>query len=151
MCEGYRVKTDGQEVGRLRVVSWNVGTMTGKAMETTDVLRGRKVDIACIQEVKWNIESEECGPWLHTFFYHGDTSNRNGVWIILREERTKDILEIIRINDRIILLKLACPNTKEVITIISAYAPRHHNKDSPSWKKTNFTSNWRQRPDKTRR
>ena len=32
------------------------------------------------------IESEECEPWLHTFFYHGDTSNRNGVGIILREE-----------------------------------------------------------------
>ena len=57
-------------------------------------------------------------------FYHGDTSNRNGVGIILQEERTKDILEISRISDRIILLKLACPNTKEVTTIISAYAPQ---------------------------
>ena len=52
------------------------------------------------------------------FFYHGDTSDRNGVRIILREERTKDILEISRISDRIILLKLACPNTNEVTTII---------------------------------
>ena len=50
--------------------------------------------------------------------------NRNGVGLILREERTKDILEISRISDRIILLKLACPNTKEVTTIISAYAPQ---------------------------
>ena len=50
-------------------------------------------------------------------FYHG-------VGIILQEERTKDILEISRISDRIILLKLACPNTKEVTTIISAYAPQ---------------------------
>ena len=64
------------------------------------------------------IESKECGPWLQTFFYHGDTSDRNGVRIILREERTKDILEISRISDRIILLKLACPNTNEVTTII---------------------------------
>ena len=46
------------------------------------------------------------------------------VGIILREERTKDTLEISRIRDRIILLKLACPNTKEVTTIISAYAPQ---------------------------
>ena len=44
-----------KQVGRLRVVSWNVGTMTGKAMEIADVLRRRKVDIACagLQEVKW--------------------------------------------------------------------------------------------------
>ena len=55
MCKGYRVKTDGRgkQVGRLRVGSWKVGTMTGKAMEIADVLRRRKVDIACVQEVKW--------------------------------------------------------------------------------------------------
>ena len=58
------------------------------------------------------------------FFYHGDTSNRNGGGLILREERTKDILEISRLSDRIILLKLACPNTKKVTTIISVYAPQ---------------------------
>ena len=94
------------------------------------------------------IESEECGPCLQTFFYHGDTCNRNGVGLILREERTKDILEISRINDRIILLKLACPNTKEVTTIISAYAPQQ---GLPELEKTNFKSNWKQRPDKQRR
>ena len=79
------------------------------------------------------------------FFYHGDTSNINGVWIILREERTKDILEISRITDMIIpLLKLACPNTKEVKTIISAYAPQQ---GLSELNKTNFTRNWRQQPD----
>ena len=42
-----------KQVGRLRVVLWNVGTMTGKAIEIADALRRRKVDIACVQEVKW--------------------------------------------------------------------------------------------------
>ena len=44
-----------KQVGRLRVVSWNVGTMTGKVIEIADVLRRRKVDIACVQEVKWKV------------------------------------------------------------------------------------------------
>ena len=113
-----------KQVGRLRVVSWNVGTMTGKAMEIADVLRRRKVDIACVQEVKWKGSKARNMGHGYKLFYHGDTSNRNGVGIILQEERTKDILEISRISDRIILLKLACPNTKEVTTIISAYAPQ---------------------------
>ena len=39
-----------KQVGRLRVVSWNVGTMTGHAVEIADVLRRRKVDIACVLE-----------------------------------------------------------------------------------------------------
>ena len=113
-----------KQVGRLRVVSWNVGTMTGKAMEIADVLRRRKVDITCVQEVKLKGSKARNVGHGYNFFYHGDTSNRNGVGIILREERTNDILEISRISDRIILLKLACPNTKEVTTIISAYAPQ---------------------------
>ena len=115
-----------KQVGRLRVVSWNVGTMTGKAMEIVDVLRRRKVDIACVQEVKWKGSKAMNVGHGYKVFYHGDTSNRNGVGIEekRREERTKDILDISRISDMIILLKLACPNTKEVTTIISAYAPQ---------------------------
>ena len=86
-------------------------------MEIADVLRRRKVDIACGQEVKWEGSKARNVGHGYTLFYHEDTSNRNGVGIILREERTKDILEIIRISDRIILRKLARPNTKEVTTI----------------------------------
>ena len=92
-------------------------------MEIADVLRRRKVDIACVQEVKWKVSKARNVGHGYKLFYHGDTSN-SGVGIILREERTKDILAISRISDRIILFKLACPNTKEVTTIISAYAPQ---------------------------
>ena len=91
-------------------------------MEITDVLRRRKVDIAYVQEAK--LKGSKRGLWAVATNFFGDTSNINGLGIILREERTKDILEINRISDRIILLKLACPNTKEVTTIISAYAPQ---------------------------
>ena len=53
-----------KQVGRLRVVSWNVGTMTDKAVEIADVLRRRKVDIACVEEVKW--KGSKARPWLQT-------------------------------------------------------------------------------------
>ena len=68
-----------KQVGRLRVVSWNVGTMTGNAVEIADVLSRRKVDIACVQEVKWKgSEARNVGHGYKLFFYHGDTSYRNG-------------------------------------------------------------------------
>ena len=59
-----------KQVGRLRVVSWNVGTMTGKAMEIADVLRRRKVDIACVCTggKMERIESEKYVPWLQKNF-----------------------------------------------------------------------------------
>ena len=72
-----------KQVGRFRVVSWNVGIMTGKAMEIADVLRRRKVDIACVQEVQWKGSKARNVDHGYKLFYHGDTSNRNGVGIIL--------------------------------------------------------------------
>ncbi|GKB83467.1 retrovirus-related pol polyprotein LINE-1 [Tanacetum coccineum] len=38
---------------RIRVGSWNVGSLTGKLFELCDVLSRHKVDIACFQETKW--------------------------------------------------------------------------------------------------
>ncbi|GKB67324.1 protein kinase, ATP binding site-containing protein [Tanacetum coccineum] len=38
---------------RIRVGSWNIGTLTGKFFELVDALRRKKVDIACFQETKW--------------------------------------------------------------------------------------------------
>nr|GEW99664.1 craniofacial development protein 2-like [Tanacetum cinerariifolium] len=38
---------------RIRVGSWNVGSLTCKFFELGDVLRRQKVDIACFQETKW--------------------------------------------------------------------------------------------------
>ena len=62
-------------------------------MEITDVLRRRKVDVACVQEVKCKGPKARNVGHGYKLFYHGDKSNRNAVGIILREERTKDILE----------------------------------------------------------
>jgi hypothetical protein len=42
--------------GEIRIASWNVATMTGKSMEVVEVLKRRKVEIACVQEIKWKGE-----------------------------------------------------------------------------------------------
>ncbi|GJW00939.1 retrovirus-related pol polyprotein LINE-1 [Tanacetum coccineum] len=38
---------------RIRVGSWNVGSLTGKLLELVDVLERHQVDISCFQESKW--------------------------------------------------------------------------------------------------
>lgn len=38
---------------RIRVGSWNVGSLSGKFLELVDALFRSKVDIACFQETKW--------------------------------------------------------------------------------------------------
>ena len=41
-----------QKLGTIGVATWNVGAMTGKGMELVDVMRGRRLDILCVQETK---------------------------------------------------------------------------------------------------
>jgi hypothetical protein len=41
------------EPSRLRVGSWNVGSLTGKLREIVDTMIRRRVNILCIQETKW--------------------------------------------------------------------------------------------------
>nr|XP_009763775.1 PREDICTED: uncharacterized protein LOC104215629 [Nicotiana sylvestris] len=38
---------------RLRIGSWNVGTLTGKSIELAKILQKRRVNIACVQETRW--------------------------------------------------------------------------------------------------
>jgi hypothetical protein len=42
------------ETSRVRVGTWNVGSLTGKLWEVVDIMIRRRVNILCIQETKWN-------------------------------------------------------------------------------------------------
>ena len=41
----------------VRFGSWNVGSFRGRGTEVCEELRRRKVDVCCVQEVRWR------GPW----------------------------------------------------------------------------------------
>ncbi|GJV63072.1 retrovirus-related pol polyprotein LINE-1 [Tanacetum coccineum] len=68
---------------RIRVGSWNVGSLTGKRLELVDALARHKVDIACFQETKWkgssNIEGNGYKLW-----YSGSPTAKNRVGVILK-------------------------------------------------------------------
>ncbi|KAG5593704.1 hypothetical protein H5410_034936 [Solanum commersonii] len=38
---------------KLRVGSWNIGSLTGKSVELVKILKKRRINIACVQETKW--------------------------------------------------------------------------------------------------
>ena len=37
----------------VRVDTWNVGSMSGRGTEVCEELRKRKMDVCCLQEVRW--------------------------------------------------------------------------------------------------
>lgn len=111
---------------RMRIATWNVGSMTRRSLELEDVMRRRRIDVMCVQETKWSnlgnkarfldFKSKD-----YKIYYHG-TTNRNGVGIILEKQWQDKIIDIVKISDRLMMIKLVVQ--KEVWNIASAYAPQ---------------------------
>ncbi|KAK3556453.1 hypothetical protein QTP70_008263 [Hemibagrus guttatus] len=72
----------------------------GKGRELADVMERRKVDILCVQE----------------------TSKRNGVGVVLKEEFVRNVLEVKRVSDRVMSLKLEIEGV--MLNVVSGYAPQ---------------------------
>ncbi|XP_059052325.1 uncharacterized protein LOC131846924 [Achroia grisella] len=67
----------------MRYGSWNVGSMTGRGRELAEVLKRRRIKVACIQETKWKgAKAKEIGEG-YKFYYVGSDGKRNGVGIVL--------------------------------------------------------------------
>ena len=103
---GIKKQVEGRR--RISFLTVNIGTMTCKSREVANMLKRRRVSIACVQETKWKgSKAKEIGE-----------GYRNGVAVILEREWHDQILKV----DRIINVKLAYGNS--ILNVISAYAPQ---------------------------
>uniref|UniRef100_A0A673K0B0 Craniofacial development protein 2-like n=1 Tax=Sinocyclocheilus rhinocerous TaxID=307959 RepID=A0A673K0B0_9TELE len=116
-----REKRKGRSLG-LKVGTLNVGTMTGKGRELVDMMQRRKVDILCVQETRWKGSKARSIGAGFKLFYHGVDRKRNGVGVILKEEFVKNVLEVKRVSDRLMSLKLEIEGV--MLNVVSAYAPQ---------------------------
>ncbi|KAK3513085.1 hypothetical protein QTP70_000977 [Hemibagrus guttatus] len=116
-----REKRKGKSVG-LRIGTLNVGTMTGKGRELADMMERRKVDILCVQETRWKgSKARSIGAGFKPFYY-GVDSKRNGVGVVLKEEFVRNVLEVKRVSDRVMSLKLEIEGV--MLNVVSGYAPQ---------------------------
>ncbi|KAK3519797.1 hypothetical protein QTP70_004955 [Hemibagrus guttatus] len=116
-----REKRKGKSVG-LRIGTLNVGTMTGKGRELADVMERRKVDILCVQETRWKGSKAHSIGAGFKLFYYGVDSKRNGVGVVLKEEFVRNVLEVKRVSDRVMTLKLEIEGV--MLNVVSGYAPQ---------------------------
>ena len=105
--EKWNIKSLG-----LKVRALNVGTMTGKARELVDMMQRRKVDTLCVQETRWKGSKARSLGAGFKLFCHGVDGKRNGVGIILKEEFVRNVLEVKRVSDRVMNLKLEIEGVK---------------------------------------
>ena len=106
----------------IRVGTLNIGTMTGRGRELADMMERRNVDILCLQETKWKGSKARNIGGLYKIFYNGADGRKNGIGIVLREELAESILEVKRVSDRLMAMKLEVNGS--ILNIVSAYAPQ---------------------------
>ena len=114
------VKKDKEEK-KLRVGTWDMGSMTGRGRELVEVLKRWKVDILCIQETKWGGSTLRNLGEGYRIIYHGE-NNKNGVEILVNEKYSERIVKIERYSDRLTAIQLVVK--EQVWNVFSAYAPQ---------------------------
>jgi exonuclease III len=111
------------ELSRLRVGTWNVGSLTGKVREIVDTMIRRRVNILCVHETKWKGQkAKEVEDTGFKLWYTCTMANKNGVGIVLDKSLKDGVVDIKRQGDMIILVKLLVGDL--IFNVISAYAPQ---------------------------
>jgi hypothetical protein len=111
------------EPSRLRVGTWNIGSLTGKLREIVDTMIRHRVKILCVQETKWKGQkAKEVEDTGFKLWYTCTTVNKTGVDILLDKSLKDGVVDIKRQGDMIILVKLLVGDL--VFNVISVYDPQ---------------------------
>ncbi|XP_051809100.1 craniofacial development protein 2-like isoform X4 [Acanthochromis polyacanthus] len=96
--------------------------MTGKGRELVDMMQRRKVDILCVQETRWKGSKARSLGAGFKLFYHGVDRKRKGLGVILKEEFVWNVLEVKRVSDGVMSMKLEIEGV--MFNVVSGYAPQ---------------------------
>ncbi|VFQ69868.1 unnamed protein product [Cuscuta campestris] len=92
----------------------------GKSIELVQVLKRRRIQVACVQETRWvGTKAREVDGF--KLWYSGSARGRNGVGILVAPELREFVVEVKRISDRLMFIKLVLGGC--AINVVSAYAP----------------------------
>jgi hypothetical protein len=104
-----------------RVGTANVGSLSGRDGEVSDMLKRWKVDICCLQETGWSgCGSEGIGEY--KIMWKGGSGGKGGVGMAIAKKWESDVVEARWENERIMVVKIAV--NREVLNVVSVYAPQ---------------------------
>ena len=109
----------------VRLGSWNVGSLRGRGVEVCEELRKRRVDVCCVQEVRWRgqgarmigVEGRRYKLW-----WSGNCDGFGGVGVLVKEELCEKVVEVRRKSDRVMSMVIVFK--EEVMRVICGYAPQ---------------------------
>ena len=112
-----------RSLNKIKLATWNVGSMSGKSGEIAEVMIQRKIDVCCVQETKWKGRSNR---WLAggqiKFYWVGCESGNAGVGILLKKWLADNVTVVNKINERIMNIKVVIG--KDFFNLLSIYAPQ---------------------------
>ena len=112
-----------EEVIHRRAATWNVSSIVGQSGAVVNVLHRRKMYLCCAQETRWRGESARMLGAIsrrYKFFSQGCNNGTAGVGVFIAERWIASVVDVVRVNERIMYVKLV--NGKQIVNIISAYA-----------------------------
>ncbi|XP_019244480.1 PREDICTED: craniofacial development protein 2-like [Nicotiana attenuata] len=96
-------------------------TLTGKSAELHKIIHKRKINIACVQETRWvGTRARDVDGF--KLWYSVGTGDKNGVGIFVDRDLRELVVEVRRVNDRLMSLNLVVEGF--TINVISVYAPQ---------------------------
>ena len=114
---------------KFRAATWNVGTLKSRSVEVVETLSRRRVDLCGVQEHRWvgSLAANQTRlikgkDSTFKFFWCGKERGQGGAGFLLVEKWVDKVFDVLRISDRIILIRLVIG--KVVYTFLSVYAPQ---------------------------
>ncbi|KAK3551164.1 hypothetical protein QTP70_013896, partial [Hemibagrus guttatus] len=119
---GVYVCSANRPGSRMRRTALGRLVVQGKGRELADMMERRKLDILCVQETRWKGSKTHSIGAGFKLFYYGVDSKRNGVGVVPKEEFVRNVLEVKRVSDRVMSLKLEIEEV--MLNVVSGYAPQ---------------------------
>ncbi|XP_070015105.1 uncharacterized protein [Nicotiana sylvestris] len=117
---GSRGGRGGKGAYRLRIGSWNIGSLTSMSIEFAKILQKRKINIAYVQETRSvgsrakNVDGYK--------LYSRVRRSKNGVGILVDSHLRESVVEVKRVNDRLMTIKFVVGEC--TLNVVSAYTPQ---------------------------
>ncbi|XP_009786984.1 uncharacterized protein [Nicotiana sylvestris] len=106
---------------RLRIGSWNIGTLTGKSIELAKIQQKKGVNIACVQETRW-VGSKARNVYWYKMWYSRVVKGKNEVGILVDRDLRESVVEVRQVHNRLMFIKLVIGEC--TLNVVSAYAPQ---------------------------
>ncbi|KAK3535012.1 hypothetical protein QTP70_001970 [Hemibagrus guttatus] len=95
---------------------------TDSQVEENATLEQMSVGEGLLEETRWKGSKARSIGAGFKLFYYGVDSKRNGLGVVLKEEFVRNVLEVKRVSDRVMSLKLEIEGV--MLNVVSGYAPQ---------------------------